>query len=240
MIPVGRISSISKSGTTTATVITDTAHGLTTTSFVYIYGVRDTTNFPNLTTSTQVASIVNTTTFTIVIGTASTTSSNGGGVFLVNGGVANTQFIPQVIQSVASTVSGILSVVGSATWTTPLPGEYMHLYGLTLAQSYEGAYKVLRVNGTTLELQTTVPTFTLINTGGTALSGGSVTISSIPGTYKHLLIIIDRVTSSGSVSYNNISITPNSLTTATTLTYGQYSYSGESLQSIIPISPHRQ
>jgi len=68
----------------------------------------------------------------------------------------------------------------------------------------------------------------------TTLSGTTTTISSISSSYKHLLIIIDRVTSSGSGSYNNISITPNSLTTSTTLTYGQYSYSGESLQSIIP------
>jgi hypothetical protein len=68
----------------------------------------------------------------------------------------------------------------------------------------------------------------------TTLSGTTTTISSISGSYKHLLIIIDRVTSSGSGSYNNISITPNSLTTATTLTYGQYTYSGESQSSIIP------
>jgi len=169
MIPSGRISSINKTGTTTATVVTDVAHNLNATSFVYIYGIRDFTNFPNLTTSTQVASIIDSVTFTIIIGSASTSSSNGGAVFLANGGVANTQFIPQVIQSVASTVNGILSVVGSAAWATPLPGEYMHLYGLTLAQSYEGAYKVLRVNTTTLELQTTVPMFSLINTGGTVI-----------------------------------------------------------------------
>jgi hypothetical protein len=31
---------------------------------------------------------------------------------------------------------------------------------------------------------------TLINTGGTALTGASVTVSSIPGTYKHLYVVI--------------------------------------------------
>ena len=34
---------------------------------------------------------------------------------------------------------------------------------------------------------------TLINTGGTALTGASVTVSSIPGTYKHLYVIMEDV-----------------------------------------------
>lgn len=75
--PVARITAIAKTGTTTATVTTDVAHGLTTSSFVQIYGVRDITNFPNLTAQTQVASIVSPTQFTIVIGGAVTASSAG-------------------------------------------------------------------------------------------------------------------------------------------------------------------
>lgn len=38
---------------------------------------------------------------------------------------------------------------------------------------------------------------TLINTGGTTLSGTSNTISSIPSTYKHLLVVIDGAYASG-------------------------------------------
>jgi hypothetical protein len=34
---------------------------------------------------------------------------------------------------------------------------------------------------------------TLINTGGTALTGASVTVSSIPGTYKHLYVVMEDV-----------------------------------------------
>jgi hypothetical protein len=34
---------------------------------------------------------------------------------------------------------------------------------------------------------------TLINTGGTALSGATTTVSSIPGTYKHLFLVWERV-----------------------------------------------
>jgi hypothetical protein len=42
---------------------------------------------------------------------------------------------------------------------------------------------------------------TLINSGGTALTGSSVTVSSIPGTYKHLLIIGKDVYASGTTDF---------------------------------------
>ena len=65
--PIAKIVSITKTASTSATVTTDTPHGLTTTNYVTIKGVRDQTNFPNLTTATIVASTPTTTTFTIVI-----------------------------------------------------------------------------------------------------------------------------------------------------------------------------
>ena len=164
--PVARITSIAKSGTTTATVTTDAPHGLATTDFVQIYGVRDQTNFPNLTAQTQVASVPSATTFTIVIGTASTTSSAGGNVWLVQGSVLAPGAFSQVAQSISRT-NGILTVIGNGTWATPLPGEYVHLHGLEPAASaYEGAYKVLRVSGSTLELDAPGADFASINTGG--------------------------------------------------------------------------
>jgi hypothetical protein len=49
---------------------------------------------------------------------------------------------------------------------------------------------------------------TLINTGGTALSGGTVTVSSIPATYKHLYLVVTNArTSSAGI---NISLRFNS------------------------------
>lgn len=179
MIPVGRINSVTKSGTTTATVQTDVAHNLNTTSFVYIYGIRDQTNFPNLSASTQVISIVNSTTFTITIGTAVTSSSNGGAVFLINGSVANTQFVTQSVQSISSTVSGVLTVIGNAGWSGPVIGDYIHLYGLTNALAYEGAYKVLQLSGSSLLLATTLPTFGSITTGGCVIKRTDVRIHYI-------------------------------------------------------------
>ena len=73
--PIARIVSISKTGTTTANVVTDVAHGLATTDFVQIYGVRDITNFPNLLAQIQVAAIISPTEFQIVIGAAVTAAS---------------------------------------------------------------------------------------------------------------------------------------------------------------------
>ena len=62
-VPVAKIVSITKAGSTTWTVVTDVAHGLTTESYIAIYGNRDATNFPNLTAATVVSSIVSPTSF---------------------------------------------------------------------------------------------------------------------------------------------------------------------------------
>jgi hypothetical protein len=168
--PIARITAIAKTGTTTATVTTDVAHGLATTDFVQIYGVRDQTNFPNLTASTQVASIVSPTQFTIVIGSASTTSSAGGTVFINQGSVLAPGIIAQVAQSV-SRANNVLTIVGNATWAGLLPGETIHLYGCdaTSMGLYDGYYKVLRLSTTTLEVESVGSGFGTINCGGAVM-----------------------------------------------------------------------
>ncbi|CAB4163074.1 Bacteriophage lambda, Stf, side tail fibre-repeat-2 [uncultured Caudovirales phage] len=63
------------------------------------------------------------------------------------------------------------------------------------------AGQVLTVNSGATAPQWSTPAasggMTLINTGGTTLSGTSNTISSIPSTYKHLLVVIDGAYASG-------------------------------------------
>jgi len=163
-IPVATILSIAKTGTTTATVTTNADHGLVAGDYVQVLGVRDQTNFPNL-VSTIVGTVPTSTTFTIIIGTATTTSSLDGFVFKNEGSVSSNVYAG-AIQSISRT-SNILTVIGSATWATPLPGETVHIYGLTAAAvGYEGAYKVLRVSTTTLELQSIGEDFGSIATGG--------------------------------------------------------------------------
>jgi hypothetical protein len=169
-VPVARITGISKTGTTTAVVTTDVAHNLTTSDWVQIYGVRDQTNFPALTAQTQVASIVSPTQFTIVIGSAVTASSAGGVVWKVQGSVLAPGVASMAAQSISRT-SNILTVVGSATWSGLLPGEYVHLYGCdaTSMGLYDGAYKVLRLSTTTLELESIGADFVSINCGGAVI-----------------------------------------------------------------------
>lgn len=165
-VPIARILTIAKTGTTTATVTTDVPHGLNALDWVQIYGVRDQTNFPNLTTSVIVASIIDGTSFTIIIGTATTTNSTGGVVWRNNGSVLAPGVVAGSIQSISRT-SNILFVVNGSTWATPLPGEYYQLWGMDAGGAvYDGAYKVLRVNTTTLELESVGADFASINCGG--------------------------------------------------------------------------
>lgn len=176
-IPVARIVSIAKTGTTTATVTTDVAHGLTTSDWVQIYGVKDQTNFPNLTAQTAVASVISSTQFTVVIGTASTTSSTEGAVWRVQGATLAPGVYTSAIQSVTA-ASNIVTLIGSATWATPLPGEMVYLYGLNSSLvAYEGAYKVLRVSTTTLEL--TPATGTVADIGTTATGGAAIKMTDV-------------------------------------------------------------
>jgi hypothetical protein len=178
--PVAKIVSITKTGTTTATVVTDVPHNLMPASFVQLYGVRDQVSFPNLTAQTQVASIVDATTFTIVIGAALTVSSAGGGVWEVQGSVLAPGVFAQVIQSISRTAN-VLTLIGNGNWATPIPGETFSVYGCdaTSMGLYDGAYKVLRVSTTTLELESVGADFASINCGGAVIRRTDVRIHFI-------------------------------------------------------------
>lgn len=178
-VPVAKITAIAKSGTTTATVTTDVPHGLTTNDYIQIYGVRDITNFPNLTAQTVVASVIDETHFTVVMTGAVTANSAGGAVWKVHGSVLAPGVFAQNIQSISRT-NNILTVVGNTTWATPLPGEYVHLYGMDGdASAYDGAYKVLRVNTSTLELESIGGDFSTINCGGALIRRTDVRIAFV-------------------------------------------------------------
>ena len=60
------------------------------------------------------------------------------------------------------------AVTCNAAPTGPGPGDYVNLYGLlgAGASGYEGAYKVLRVTGSILEVAFTGATFGSISTSG--------------------------------------------------------------------------
>lgn len=169
-VPVAKIVSISKAGSTAATVTTDVPHGLTTSDFIQIYGVRDITNFPNLTSQTAVASIVSPTQFVVTMAGVATTTSAGGAVYVVQGSAAVSGISAVNIQSIQRT-NNVISLVGNTTWTSFLPGETVHIYGCdaTSMGLYDGAYKVLKINTTTLELESIGANFGLINCGGAVM-----------------------------------------------------------------------
>lgn len=177
-VPVARILTASKSASTTATFTTDVEHGLTIGDFIQVYGVRDqgTTFFPNLVTAVVVTGVPTTSSFTCICGTSGTTSSTGGAVWRVNGSNLAPGVIAGSIQSISRT-SNVLSVVNGSTWTTPLPGEYYQLWGMDAGGAiYDGAYKVLRVATTTLELESIGDDFGSTNCGGVGFKRTDVRI----------------------------------------------------------------
>lgn len=181
--PIAQIVSAVKSGTTTATITTDVPHGLTINDLVVIYGIRDqaAASFPNLLTATAVASVVNATQFTVVIGTASTVTSYGGYVARVNGGslMSANGGIAQAIQSVTRT-SNVLTIVGSAAWAGLSIGDYVNIVGCRnnvdgTSLGIDGRYRVQNAATTTLTLEQINST---VSPGGTDISltdcGGAI------------------------------------------------------------------
>lgn len=164
-VPNAQIVSAVKTGTTTATITTDVAHGLTTTDVVTIYAIRDqaATSFPNLLTATAVASVIDATNFTIVIGTAGTATSYGGYVARVQGGNLPSALGHSAVISQSATLSTLsdgtrqLVLVGNTNWTGLLIGDLVELYGTRNAVDgatlgVDGAWKVANVATTSLTL----------------------------------------------------------------------------------------
>lgn len=156
--PVARIVSISKAGSTTWTVVTDEPHGLTTSDFINIYGNRDTSNFPNLTTATAVASVVDANTFTVV-STTGTAVGYGGTVYRINGGVlpSTNGAISMVGQSISRT-GNIVALVMSASVTGVAIGDYINLHGCRDNVSgadlgLDGPYRIRDIATTTITME---------------------------------------------------------------------------------------
>lgn len=154
--PIAKIVSVSKSGSTTATVTTDGPHGLETGQYVGAYGVRDQTNFANLTTGAA-CTVTGANTFTVAWGSAVTATSYGGFVMRVQGQQPLGGAIAQVAQSIVRT-NNILTVTGNATWAAPAAiGNIVELYGFRDNSSgadlgVDGAYVVTNIAASTLTL----------------------------------------------------------------------------------------
>ena len=176
-IPNGKIVSAVKTGTTTGTFTTEVAHGLTTGDFINIYGVGDTTSFPNVTTAVQVLSTPTSTSFTATLGTAVTATSAGGFVSRAQGSLSMLT-VQAAVAIQASSTSTQLTLIGNVAWASVV-GTYVNVYGLRNRATgadlgFDGAYKVVNLITTTLVLEpltgTTLPApIGLTNTGGSAI-----------------------------------------------------------------------
>jgi len=184
-IPNGKITSAAKSGTTTATITTESPHGLTTGDFVNVYGIGDSTNFPNVTTAVAVLSTPTSTTFTMIIAGAVTATSAGGLVSRAQGS-QGIQGVQTTVAAQASSTATQLALVGSASWGLVI-GDYVNVYGLRNRSTgadlgFDGAYKVVDQVTSTLTLEpltgTTLPApLTSLNTGGAVIRRTDTRIS---------------------------------------------------------------
>ena len=185
-VPVAQIVTAVKTGTTTATITTDAAHGLALGDPVVVYGIRaqGATEFPNLTTATAVASVVDATTFTIIIGTAGTITSYGGYVAKVHGGNlmsalgANAVVAQSAVLSTLSDGTRQLVLTGNTNWAGLSIGDMVNLVGCRnntdgATLGVDGPWKVANSVTTALTLvlpfsgQRTLPAdFGSVNCGG--------------------------------------------------------------------------
>lgn len=153
--PVGKIVSATKSGTTTSTIVMDAAHGLSVGDWVVLYGVRDITNFPNVTTAVQVQSVPNATTITVIQGSAATATSYGGTVVEVWGQLVG-GMVNHSVQTVART-NNVLTLVMNTTVAGLVIGEYINLHGVRNSAGadvgVDGPYRVRDFSTTNLILE---------------------------------------------------------------------------------------
>ena len=157
-IPTAQIVSASKAGSTTATITTDRSHGLTTSDWIVVYGIRDTANFANQATAVAVASVTGSNTFTVVFGASATATSYGGYIARVQGGNLMSACGASAITAASVTrTSNIVTLTSASTWTGAVIGDYVNLIGIRdnstgASLGVDGPYVVQNLATTTLTL----------------------------------------------------------------------------------------
>lgn len=150
-----------KTGTAIATVTLDRTcaeAGLVTGMYITGKGVRDITNYPNLTTPAQIT-VTGANTFTVTWGGAVTATSWGGVIILANGGQDISNALPQNVQAaVIDATTGWLTLTGNTTWTGTQAGDYLNLYGARAETTgadigLDGAWQVVAINTVSLVLK---------------------------------------------------------------------------------------
>jgi len=194
-VPVGQIVTVSKAGSTNATVTMDRPHGLVTGDLVVGYGSRETasTFYPALTTAAAVT-VLTDTTFTVSWGTSGTTTSYGGFISKVNAACPQPGAVTMAVQSAVKTTLADgqhqVVLVGSATWAGVVIGDYVNLVGVRdtvtgATIGIDGAWRVANLSTTNLTLvnipgySPVVADFALINCGGGVIKRTDLRISYV-------------------------------------------------------------
>jgi hypothetical protein len=131
-----KVISVVKTGTTTGTFTTDRPHGLATGDTITYFGNSNTaaSAFPNLTAATAVT-VIDATTFTAVIGTASTVTGYGGVIAKVQGGIvlqgANNNSAINATLTTLSDGRRNLILTGAASWSGLTIGDLVDAEGIT-------------------------------------------------------------------------------------------------------------
>lgn len=155
--PICKIVSISKSGTTTATVNTDQPHGLVTGNIIVIKGVRDQTNFANIGSGAAVT-VTGPYQFTFTHGSAVTATSYGGIVGICNGSLDISNVINVALSTVTSDANGWVTALCNTTISGLNVGYYVQLAGVRVDTTgadtgLDGAWEVANLSSSTIILK---------------------------------------------------------------------------------------
>jgi len=186
-VPNAQVVSVTKSGSTTGTFVTDEPHGLVTGDSAVFYGSSDTAaaNFPNLAVATAVT-VVNANTFTAVIGTGTTGAAYGGFVANVQGGNLMSALGVTAQTAIDATLTTLsdgrrqLVLTGNGNWTGAAIGDLVNVIGcrsvpgLGTSLGVDGVWSVANVATTALTLvslpgQTWPADFALTACGGSII-----------------------------------------------------------------------
>ena len=222
-VPTAKIVSAVKSASAVVTITTDVPHGLTTGDFVSVYGIGDTTNFPNQTGQTGVASVPSAKTFTVTLGSSATATSAGGLVARANGS-QTIQGMQTTVAAQASSTSTQLTLIGSGSWASVI-GNYVNVHGLRNRSTgadlgFDGAYKVVDQITSTLVLEplpgTTLPApIGLTNTGGAVITRTDARIAFVR-IFEYLRERVELMPRPSSDASGAVTVTGNTVVSGST------------------------
>jgi hypothetical protein len=151
--PVANITAISRTSNVVTITLDRTASsaGITTASYLQVYGVRDQTNFVNINFSSTLPTSVTGNTITIAW-TGTNATSYGGSISIVHGQIVQPQLSSQVIQTVEIVNPNLVRLTGNASWGTIAPGDVVYVTGALdstgASLGIDGFWKVGRVSAT--------------------------------------------------------------------------------------------